>query len=178
MNEDQKEQQIHYLYETYSDKMFRFILMMAGDSQHAEDLTQETFIRAYQGFDNFEGRAKYQTWLYTIARNVTHDFFRKKRAISFIPSFFQDQPAVVDRTPEEIAELEDETVELYRALSSLKTSYKEVIILRYIKEFSTKETSEILRCSESKVKSTMHRAMPALRKELENLRGDVIEITR
>jgi RNA polymerase sigma-70 factor (ECF subfamily) len=68
--------------------------------------------------------------------------------------------------PEDIAEVNEKYRELYKALGSLKDSYREVIILRKIKDLTIKETCEILNWSESKVKSTLHRAMLSLEKEL------------
>ncbi|MBU9722190.1 MULTISPECIES: RNA polymerase sigma factor [Bacillaceae] len=170
MGEEWGNVQLEDLYEQYSDAIFRFVLLHTGDSQHAEDITQEVFIRAYKGLGQFEGRSSYKTWLYTIARNTTHDFYRKKRPIAFLPSFFQNQPEVTEMTPSEIAELGEGVALLYEALSKLKPHYREIIVLRQIKEFSIKETAEVLGCSEAKVKSTTHRAMAALKKEL-NVEG-------
>lgn len=68
--------------------------------------------------------------------------------------------------PDEIMEGKETSKELYIALNRMKQSYREVIILRKIKGFSIKETSEVLSWSESKVKSTLHRAIPALEKLL------------
>ncbi|WP_308417928.1 RNA polymerase sigma factor [Halalkalibacter okhensis] len=68
--------------------------------------------------------------------------------------------------PDEVVQIKESSRELFDALSELKKTYRDVIILRKIKEFSTKETAMILNCSESKVKSTLNRAIPALEKQL------------
>ncbi|MFD1639597.1 RNA polymerase sigma factor [Evansella tamaricis] len=170
MGEEWKQVHLEELYENYSDAIYRFILLQIRDTQQAEDLTQEVFIRAYKGLEQFEGRSSYKTWLYTIARNTTHDYYRKKRPISFLPAFFQNQPEVTAMSPEELMEMGEGVKELYEALSKLKPSYREVIVLRQIKEFSIKETAEILGWSEAKVKSTTHRAFATLKKEM-NVEG-------
>ncbi|SDZ64286.1 RNA polymerase sigma-70 factor, ECF subfamily [Evansella caseinilytica] len=166
MEDEWKRIKLEELYEQHSDAIFRYILLTIGDAQQAEDLTQEVYIRAFKGMEQFEGRSTYKTWMYTIARNVIHDFYRKKRPIAFLPSFFINRPEILQLTPDEIVEVGEEAVQLYQALNRLKPAYRQVLLLRHLKEFSIKETAEILGWSEAKVKSTTHRAMAALRSEM------------
>ncbi|MCH1624593.1 RNA polymerase sigma factor [Ferdinandcohnia quinoae] len=162
---DFKKQVLTDWYEQYSDSLFKYICMMTRDYQEAQDLTQETFIKAYNKYEFFEGRANVKTWLFSIAHNVTVDFLRKRKPLRMIEVLFQ---AMKDHSPlpEDIIEMNDSIRELYKALGNMKASYREVIILRKIKEFSIQETSQILNWPESKVKITLHRALPVLEQQL------------
>lgn len=140
---------------------------MVRDYQQAEDLTQETFIKAYRHQERFKQQSSVKTWLFSIAHNVTKDFFRKKHPLQHYLGLTMeekdDQPM-----PEQIVVMNFQTEQLYRAIQQLKPSYKHVIILRKLKEFSTAETAFILNWSESKVKMTLKRALVALKNELMN----------
>ncbi|WP_327606106.1 RNA polymerase sigma factor [Virgibacillus tibetensis] len=162
---DNTKEEITNWYHLYSDSIFKYILMMINDYQQAEDLTHDTFIKAYKKHHSFQKRAKPKTWLFSIAHNITVDYIRKQKPIKIFQEIFQTikDPAPL---PEDSVEIRESSIELYKALSRLKPSYREVIVLRKIKEFSTRETSEILNWSEGKVKTTLYRATPALEKEL------------
>lgn len=160
-----KEQEIENWYNKYSASIFKYILMMIQEYYQAEDLTQETFVKAYMNLHTFEHDSSAKTWLYRIAHNVTIDHIRKQRPIMLFKEIFPGRQSE-DPLPEDQMILKEDTKELYEALGELKPSYREVIILRRVKEFSTKETMEILGWSESKVKMTLVRAMKALEKKL------------
>ena len=152
-------------YQLYSDSIFKYILMMINDYQQAEDLTHDTFIKAYKNYHSFQKKSKPQTWLFSIAHNNTVDYIRKQKPLKIFQEILQTMKDS-SPLPEDVLEIRESSMELYSALSRLKSSYREVIILRKIKEFNTKETSEILKWSEGKVKTTLYRAIPALEKEL------------
>lgn len=139
--------------------------MMIHDYQMAEDLTHDTFIKAYKNHHTFQHKAQPKTWLFSIAHNLTIDYIRKQKPLRILQEIFTAKKTSVP-SPDDIVEIRESSIQLYRALSKLKSSYREVIILRKIKEFSIRETSEILNWSEGKVKTTLYRAIPALEKEL------------
>ncbi|TQS75873.1 RNA polymerase sigma factor [Ornithinibacillus gellani] len=139
--------------------------MMIRDYQQAEDLTHDTFIKAYKSYSSYKGKSKPKTWLYRIAHNITIDFIRKQKTLIVFKNFFHTK-AENDPLPEDIVAIRENSRELYKALGRLKSTYREVIILRKIKNFSIKETSTILKWSDNKVKTTLYRAIPALEKEL------------
>ncbi|MGE6261142.1 RNA polymerase sigma factor [Heyndrickxia sporothermodurans] len=151
-------------YDEYSYPIFKFILLMIQDYQQSEDLTQETFVKAYKNYHSFKGNSSPKTWLFSIAHNLTIDYLRKRRPITLIKEIFllkRDS----NKLPDEVIVMKENSKELYYALKCLKDSYREVIILRKIKEFSIEETAYILNWTESKVKATLHRAIPALEKQ-------------
>lgn len=152
-------------YQQHGDSVFRYILLMVRDHQQAEDLTQETFIKAFRSYDSFERKANPKTWLFRIAHNVTIDFIRKQKPLELLKELLLLGKSA-NAAPEGIVEIKENSTELYDALGQLKAPYREVIVLRKIREFSIQETGEILNWSESKVKNTLSRALSALEKQL------------
>ncbi|WP_345239091.1 RNA polymerase sigma factor SigX [Pontibacillus salipaludis] len=156
------------LYEKYHKDVFQFIFYMVKNREQAEDLVQEVYIKVMNSYDRFKGDSSEKTWMFSIARHVTIDFFRKqKRKRNRIMEFFDwgeqghliqdDQPI-----PEEIALQNEEIQKMYHCLERCTTDQKTVIILRYIQSMSIQETAEILGMTVSKVKTTQHRGMKAL----------------
>lgn len=152
-------------YDKYNEPIFKFIFMMTQDYQIAEDLRHETFIKAFVNFHTFREESSAKTWLYSIAHNITVDYLRKRKPLVVLKDVFSFQRDT-SKLPSEHLELKEDSYELYQAISSLKESYRKVIILRKIKEFSIHETALILGWSESKVKSTLFRGIQALEKQM------------
>lgn len=161
-------------FDEFGESILTYIVMMVKDYQQAEDLTQETFIKAYRNRQQFEGKASVKTWLFSIAHNVTKDHFRKKHPLQHYLGLTMAEKDWRP-LPEQIVELHEQHEQLYRAIQRLKPTYRHVVILRKIKEFSTAETANILNWSESKVKMTLKRALSELKDELIK-RGDTHEI--
>lgn len=160
---DTKKQQIEQWYSMYSEQILKYVALMLKDFQQAEDITHETFINAYDHLDSFEGRSNPKTWLFTIAHNSTLDYLRKHKPILFLKNTFIKS---TEPSPEQFVQIEENALELYRALYQLKQKHREVIVLRKIKGFSISETSRILGIKENTVKSILHRALIALEKGL------------
>lgn len=120
-----KEETIRKLYQLHSDAIYRYILLMIGNGEQAEDLTQETFIRAFKGIDSFQGNASTKTWLYIISRNITFDYLRKKRIMTWIPAILHTNIPDQQPLPEDIVELGEKTERLYRALNRFIKRSKE-----------------------------------------------------
>lgn len=151
-------------YDTYSVRIYKYIVKMINDTYQAEDLTQDTFIRAYKYLG--DQKIDYpKAFLYRIAHNITIDYIRKQAPIQLVKRIFPNT-SVSQTSTESIIEARQDIQEIYQTLSSLKTSYRQVIILRKIEGFSIQETAEILEWSESKVKSTLFRAMRVLEDRL------------
>lgn len=152
-------------YDEYGVAIFKYILKLIRDEQQAEDLTQDTFLRVYSYIEKNKQIDYPKTFLYQVAHHITIDYIRKQKPLQLMKDFFSFQkdpgPSV-----ESIVEIRESSQELYDALAKLKSSYRRVIILRKIEEFSTRETGDILGWSESKVKSTLSRGMKALKKHL------------
>ena len=157
---------IEKLYVSYSESIYQFIYFLVGDDELAKDLTQDTFIKAMQNLQQFQGLASEKTWLMKIARNRVYDHFRRKQIMKFIP--FLKEHEQIDHTysPERWLQHKTDQYQLYEALGSLPYHYREAIVLRKIEGFSIKETGQILGWSEAKVKNATERGMKKLKQVL------------
>lgn len=145
---------------------------MIKDYKQAEDITQETFIKAYLNYDQFEGHSSCKTWIMKIARNLAIDYIRKTKHIQLLKDTLLPIKADDHDLPEDIVLYKETDQELIEAIQQLKRSQREVILLRKIKHFSVQETAEILGWSKSKVKVTLHRAINNLEKNF--LKGESV----
>lgn len=157
--------EMEQLYKEHSDRVYSYIYFLVRHKECAEDLTQETFYKAYKGLDSFQKQASTATWLLKIARNVTYDYFRRKRIIQFF-SFEKEHDLETNTLSlESQFEQKEQLVRMYDSLSKLKKDYQEVLLLRKVQECSIQETAYILGWTEAKVKMKMTRAFEALKKE-------------
>ncbi|WP_067836631.1 sigma-70 family RNA polymerase sigma factor [Amphibacillus sediminis] len=161
------------LYEQYHDDLFQYIFYLVKERQAAEDIVQDVYIKVLKSYQHFRGESSEKTWLFSIARHTTMDYFRKQqRQRNKLASFFnkdQDLEQLKDRDalPEEIVVLNDQIQQIYRLLDQCTLDQKHVLILRYIQSLSIHETAQILEWSESKVKTTQHRAIKKLQQLLQ-----------
>ncbi|MRH42362.1 RNA polymerase sigma factor SigX [Aquibacillus halophilus] len=162
------------LYDNYHKDLFQFLIYMVKDKEQAEDLVQEVYIKVLNSYDTFKGESSPKTWLFSVARHVAIDFFRKqqrnrKRVLEFF-DWGEKSHLISDNNalPEEITVLNDEMQQVYKYLDKCSIDQKSVIILRYIQSFSIQETAETLGWTLSKVKTTQHRAMKTLKTMLED----------
>lgn len=144
---------------------------MVRNREQAEDLVQEVYIKVLRSYKRFKGKSSEKTWLLSIARHVAIDFFRKqksrRRKISGNLDWDEEQLCDVQPLPEEIAIQKEEIQLLYRCLERCTIDQQLVIVLRFIQSLSITETAEALGWTESKVKTTQHRALKVLKKYME-----------
>jgi len=172
------------LVETYSPMIYRLGLKMLNNPQDAEDILQETFIKAYKHIAKFDGRSNVSTWLYRIATNEALMSLRRKhpKAISFeSPSVYDTEPQeplqIVDWCclPEEEFLTSEGRARLDEAAERLPAGLRVVFVLRDIEGLSTRETAEVLDISEMAVKTRLSRARLRLREDLSAYFGKLIE---
>lgn len=161
------------LYTNYHQDVFQFLFYMVKSKELAEDLVQEVYIRVLKSYDRFEGKSSEKTWLFSIARNVAIDSFRKQKGWKqrILEKFDWTEQQIRDDSPvpEDIAMQREEIQMIYRCLDLCTVDQKMVIIMRYIQELSISETAEALHWTESKVKTTQHRALKVLKGHMETL---------
>ncbi|KYC65149.1 hypothetical protein B4098_1068 [Heyndrickxia coagulans] len=163
--------------ELYKDKVFQICFRMIGSRTEAEDLAQETFIRAYIHIKSFKQERKFSSWLYRIATNLCIDRIRKKK-----PDFYLDAEisgteglTLYSTVPaeEKLPDMQVETLEMQemiqREILKLPEKYRIIIVLKYIEELSLNEISEMLDIPLGTVKTRIHRGREALRKQLGRL---------
>jgi len=158
-------EKIAHWFDSYGEAVMTYILIMVRDYQQAEDLTQETFLKAFRNQHSFANQSSIKTWLFSIAHNTTRDYFRKKHPLQHYLGLTLKE---IDNTalPEQLVALRYQHEQFYLTLQRLKPSFRQIIIFRKLKGFSTKETSEILGFTESKVKMTLQRALKEFKEEL------------
>ncbi len=148
----------------YSEAIYNYLVYYTG-SREMEDLVQEVFIKAIK-MKHKEHIDNPKTWLFSIARNVAIDHYRRLRIIKWVPEQILLKISSLEKTPVEIALQNEEAASVHHALQQLKPTYRDVMILRWIQDLSVEETAEILGWTESKVKTTYYRAFQKLKEVL------------
>lgn len=158
------------LYDQYHQDVFQFLLYLVKNRQTAEDLMHEVYVRVLKAYSRFEGKSSEKTWLFSIAKNVAIDHFRKsavrKRHLFDFFDWETQELKANGPLPDEMAEMNDEMKKLLQALDECTGDQKMVIIMRYFQDLSIAETAQILKWTEGKVKTTQHRAIHKLRERL------------
>ncbi|WNB91929.1 RNA polymerase sigma factor SigW [Bacillus sp. NEB1478] len=156
----------------FKDKIYRHCFRMVGNGHEAEDLAQETFLKAYRNIDKYNNDFKFSTWIFRIATNLCIDRLRKKK-----PDYYLDaevpgteganmysQLAVEDPLPEEVVTENERKNELQQEIMKLPEKYRTAIILKYVEDLSLEEISQIMDIPVPTVKTRIHRGREALKK--------------
>jgi len=175
------------LVEANYELVYRLAIRMLNDPQDAEDVLQETFLKALRGLNNFDGRSSLSTWLYRIATNEALMALRRRK-----PDMVStDEPVETEEGEQEPVQIVDwgllpeeelMSVEAQRYLSEaidrLSPSLRAVFVLRDIQGLSTQETGEVLNLSETAVKTRLSRARLRLREDLSGYFGEKLAIEK
>jgi len=158
------------LYGLYADRIYSFIGSRVNDHELAEDLTAQVFLHLIEKVTAYdiatqENVAIFSAWLFRIARNKLADFARERRRVQLVALEYADSVA----SSRNIDELEERIhlEALLDKLTHLEDDQRNVIVLRYIADYSIAETAEIMHKSESAVKSLRFRALENLRRHLQ-----------
>ena len=164
------------LIETYQHRLLRYLLFLTGKREVAEDLFQETWMRVLLRGAQYNGKARFDTWLFTIARNLVIDLSRKRQ----MASLDEMSEAGDDERPFEVAidgpspfeqfATREDRAEVAEVLLRLEPNYREVLTLRFHEEMSLEEIAAVTRAPLSTVKSRLYRGLAALKPEVEQLR--------
>lgn len=164
------------LVEMYRDAVFNVIYRMVRNKQEAEDLTQETFIKAYNSINSFNETYAFSTWLFKIATNHCIDFFRKRKLVTHSldePIKYKDEE-IKHEYPTEEPTVEHKMVAseksqiIHQAINKLPEKYRMAIILRHHEEKSYEEIAQILDLPLGTVKARIFRAREMLKKYLKD----------
>jgi RNA polymerase sigma-70 factor (ECF subfamily) len=160
----------------YQHRLLRYLLYLTSNREQAEDLFQEVWMRVLVRGGQFNGKARFDTWLFTVARNLVIDL-RRKRTMSSLDEMFEassddDRPmgieiAAAEPTPfDEYASSEDRN-RLTVALLQMEPLYREVLVLRFHEDLSLEEIANVTRAPLSTVKSRLHRGLAFMKPKLE-----------
>jgi RNA polymerase sigma-70 factor (ECF subfamily) len=159
----------------YERKIYRLAKHITQNDEDAEDVLQETFLKAYEHFSEFQGNSKFYTWIVRIAVNESLMKLRKRksdRTVSMDENIDTGEETVVreiavwDENPEQQYSREEIRGILDEAIDGLKPSFRTVFLLRDVEDLSTEETAEALGLSVPAVKSRLLRARLQLREKL------------
>lgn len=165
------------LVERHSRALFRVAFRMIGNQQDAEDVVQETFLRAYKQLAKFDHRASFGTWLYRIAANCSLDMMRaRKRRSEHVTSGNEEGAEEIvmslpslDPTPERMALSGEVRQRLQEAMSHLSATERTAFVLRHFEGMCIEEVSRVLECQPGAAKHSVFRAVQKLRRSLEPL---------
>jgi RNA polymerase sigma-70 factor (ECF subfamily) len=169
---------LDHLIELYQHRLLRYLLFLTGKRETAEDLFQETWMRVLLRGAQYNGKARFDTWLFTIARNLVIDLSRK-RTMSSLDEMQEtredDRPFQIasdEPSPLDQFESSENSAEIAAVLLTLEPSYREVLVLRFHEELSLEEIACVTKAPLSTVKSRLYRGLAALKPEMERLRSD------
>ncbi len=164
------------LVERHSRRAFQLAYRMTGNEQDAEDVVQESFIRAYRQLSRFEARAHFSTWLHRIVANCAVDLIRSRRArhdqASTDDLAAAEQPEADGADPERLAASAQIQRKVHAAMTALSPLERAAFTLRHYEGRSIAEIGKTLGLGTSATKHSVFRAVRKLRTALEPLRGE------
>jgi RNA polymerase sigma-70 factor (ECF subfamily) len=155
----------------YESKVYSLALKMLRNPEDAEDVLQDTFLRAYRGIKSFQGNSTFSTWIYRITANSALMRLRRKHLpmVSIDDADERETPInIADWAPGPVEQLLNQETQqaMNQAIESLPPEFRQVFVLRDIEELSNSEVAEILDLSVAAVKSRLHRARLKVRDRL------------
>jgi len=156
---------------THQQAVFRLAYLLLGDPDDAEDITQETFIRAYYALGRFDVQRPLRPWLFSIAANLARNRRRSiGRYLKFLQRLIREEPQPAASLPVDPgpSSHHDESQMLWQAVRRLSSSDQEIIYLRYYLDMPQAEMSAMLNVAAGTVKSRLHRALSRLKQVIQH----------
>jgi RNA polymerase sigma-70 factor (ECF subfamily) len=153
----------------FEARVFNFLLQMTRNRQDAEDLTQETFVKAFRAIHRFDPRHRFASWLYTIAKRTAVNHFRSVKPTE--PA--SDKHELDHADPASLLAAKEQKHSLWQLARTLKPGQFEALWLRYGEDFSVAETAQIMNRTQIHVKVLLHRGRNRLAELLEKRRPDL-----
>jgi RNA polymerase sigma-70 factor (ECF subfamily) len=164
------------LIETYQHRLMRYLMFLTNRRETAEDLFQEVWIRVLRRGSQYNGKARFDTWIFTIARNLVIDLSRKRTMASLdemCEGGKDERPFEIAKegpSPLEQFQGRENAAELAAVMLTLEPSYREVLTLRFHEEMSLEEIAAVTHAPLSTVKSRLYRGLASLKPKLLTLR--------
>ncbi len=161
----------------YGRKLYGFIYHLTGNYADADDLSQETFLRAYAALGKFNNRCSFYTWIYRIALNLTLNHLKRKKALPHFsldadPGSLEKTPDLItaEKNPREALLLEENVQTIRRAIASLPLEQRTVITLVVLEDMSYRQAAEVSGCSQGTIAWRLYQARKKLAFELKHLK--------
>jgi RNA polymerase sigma-70 factor (ECF subfamily) len=168
------------IFQQFQRRIYNVVYQMVGQAEDAEDLTQEVFVRAYQGLPRLHEEETFSSWLHRIALNLCRTHLKRSRRWRGLTAEEPPTPdgeageTLLDQVPdpagtpaEQIAEKELQSV-VRRAVASLPVHYREVVVLHHLEGFDLETIAAMLGCAEGTVKSRLARGRAMLKERLQD----------
>jgi len=163
------------LIEEYQHRLYRYLLSVTGNRATAEDLFQETWLHVLERGHQYRAQWKFEVWLFSIARHLVIDLFRRKKSDSLDalmnpedgPGF---EPSTAVPSPFEQVATAEQGARMARILDRVPAAYREVLLLRFQEDLGLEEMASIMKAPLSTVKSKLYRGLELLRKLIEGAR--------
>ena len=146
------------IYEEFSPAIHRFAYRLLGQQEQADDITQETFIRAYEHLARLDADANLSAWLYRIAANACQDALRRRRRITWVPMFDDEAADAAFATADDFVPQVIEAQAIARVLAEMPPALATTLVLRSVEGFSCEEIADIMGVPKGTVFSRLARA--------------------
>ena len=161
---------LHQLVEEYQYRLVRYLIYLTGRRDSVDDIVQETWLRVVERGASYDGRSRFEPWLFSIARNLTIDQMRKRQAVSLDAQeedeSFQAPPSG-EPSPFEMAARTEDAQRMAKSLEILEPIYREALVLRFQEDLSLQEIAGIVKAPVTTVSSRIYRGLEMLRTQLE-----------
>jgi RNA polymerase sigma-70 factor, ECF subfamily len=162
---------LDHLIEQYQHRLLRYLVYLSGNRELAEDLFQETWIRVLERGHQYDGQHEFSTWLYTVARNLTIDYMRKKNPVS-LDGLMEDEdhapfePADARPAAWEVVQQHEQAERINAALVGIPVEYRETVVLRFQEGLALDEIATVTGARLGTVKSRLYRGLNMLMSRL------------
>jgi RNA polymerase sigma-70 factor, ECF subfamily len=166
---------LQMLVEEYQDRLVRYLVYVLGRRDGVDDLVQETWLRVMERGKSYDGRLRFEPWLFTVARHLAIDFLRRRREVSLDAE--EDGRAVVvapvslAMSPFAMAARTEDAERLAGALQGLQAMTREALVLRFMEELSLQEIAVVVGAPVPTVAARIYRGLAALRSQMEEKHG-------
>jgi RNA polymerase sigma-70 factor, ECF subfamily len=165
---------LHELVELYQHRLLRYLIYFLGRRDHVDDLIQETWLRVIERGSHYDGRSRFEPWLFTIARNLAMDHVRKHKMFSLASTARETENEASPiqlvssaSSPFELAARTQDAQRIAASLQALEPACREALLLRFQEELSLHEIAAIVSAPITTVSSRIYRGLETLRKQLE-----------
>lgn len=151
------------IFRRHKDFVYRLAVGFSARYDLADEITQEVFVRIFQGRKRWVPRAKFTTWLYRVTLNTAREWMRKQAREQKMLDRLKVEKAILPHCPSE----DKADFDLQKSIRHLPDRQREALVLRYFEQLSIRETAKIMGCREGTIKSHLHKALKNMRHHLE-----------
>ena len=162
---------LQVLVEEYQDRLVRYLVYVLGRRDGVDDLVQETWLRVMERGKSYDGRSRFEPWLFTVARHLAIDFLRRRREVS-LDVEDDGRPVVMAPvsempSPFVLAARTEDAERLAAALQGLAGIYREALVLRFMEDMSLQEIAAVVNAPVPTVAARIYRGLATLRSQME-----------